>query len=121
MSRPNLLQINRFRSSAIFCSSQFFLFQSFFILFLHHILGSTIGDTVGGSAGEIVVDAKKILLQINRFSTSGIFCSSQSFFYLYNFYNVSPSGSWKHCWWFCGGGSDGCREGSCCRSTGSAP
>jgi hypothetical protein len=46
------LQTNRFSTLAI---SLFFLSLSFFILFFHQVLGSTVGDTTGDSAADQLV------------------------------------------------------------------
>jgi hypothetical protein len=62
MLRSNPLLINKFNTSAIFCSYKsfliFFLSQSFFILPLHQVPGSTTGDTIG-LVGEVVVEGEK--------------------------------------------------------------
>jgi hypothetical protein len=58
MSRRNLFQINRFSTSSIFVHlSHFSIFYicHFYMLFLHQVIGST----VGGVVGEAVMDAEK--------------------------------------------------------------
>jgi hypothetical protein len=89
------LLINRFSTSAIFCS-----YQSFLFFYLSHFL-----HYVSINALETLLvmwrKPRSILLQINWLSTSTIFIHLSHFLMIFisvSFYNVSPSIFWKQCW-----------------------
>jgi hypothetical protein len=86
-----------------------FLSLPFFIMILPRLIASNAGDTqtelpegaMADAMGEEELNVEKESSEDEQVQHLIHFCASQSFICFFIsaiFYNVSPSGFWKHCW-----------------------